>query len=155
MSKMLIVDVAPESIVSQAAPLVAQETEKPVVEVKTVAKFASKEAYLDILAKHMIPYKVQSGFLRIDGPAGSRLYVANTKTVRRVDISGFETSWTIAKIPHCGPFGAVKQQLQMDGSVEEQLARFELLVHDLLSQPAKEKTTKSIRAEEKIAASES
>lgn len=155
MAKMTIIDVAPETV----AHLTTSSKETPVTETVKVetpkAKFAEQDAYLDILAKHIVPYSVQSGFIRVEGPKGNRLYIANTKTVRRVDISGFEASWVIAKLPHCGPFGSVKQQMLMDGTPSEQLARFELLVETLLAQPAKEKAPKKEKVEEKVAASES
>ena len=120
-------------------------TETTPVVLKTAA-FPTKEQYLAILATAGLQHSLQSGFIKVEGPKGNRLYVAATKTVRRVDISGFEVSFTIAKVPHCGPFGQVKQQMIVDGTVEEQLARFEKLLTELKAQSAKVPALKVVKA---------
>ena len=112
----------------------------------TKQTFATREQYETLLALKGLPHTIQSGFIRVEGAKGNRLYVAATKTVRRIDISGFEVSREIAKVPHVGVFGNVKQQMKMDGSSEDQLARFELLLGELIAQPAKVPAPKAPKA---------
>lgn len=61
--------------------------------------------------KHGYAVTTQKGFVKVAGPKGRVLYVASTKRVGRVDISGFEMEGAGYVSPHCGPFGNVKQQL--------------------------------------------
>jgi len=87
-----------------------------------------------------IPSTVQSGFIRVEGPKGRRVYVAATKKVGRVDISGFTVEFG-AKVPHCGEFGNVKQQLDLDPSLGEDgiVTNFRALIEHMLTLPAVEK----------------
>ena len=107
--------------------------------------YVPRELFENILAEHGLPTKVQSGFIRVEGPKGNRLYVAATKKVGRIDISGFEVAH-LGQVPHCGVFGNVKQQMRMDGTEAEVLARFESLLRSLMTQPAKVKAPKAPKA---------
>lgn len=72
----------------------------------------------------------QKGFVKVMGPKGRVVYVASTKRVGRVDISGFEMEGPGYVTPHCGPFGNVKQQLDFSLPEDEVLSNFQkLLAH--------------------------
>ncbi len=85
----------------------------------------------------------QSGYIRVDGAKGRRVYVANTKRVGRVDISGFELA-TGAHVPHMGVTGNVKQQLDLSPTLGEEgiLASFGNLLTTLKNLPPVEKPAK-------------
>ena len=101
------------------------------------------EKLLAALTTRNLTYIAQSGFLKVEAAKGRLIYIASTKRVGRVDISGFEVSASIGKTPHCGPFGKVKQQLRMDGTEDEVLARFDLLLAELVAQPPVVKEVKA------------
>jgi hypothetical protein len=82
-----------------------------------------------------LEFTEQSGFLKVVQPGG-RLYIAATKTVRRVDISGFEVPQGLGKVPHCGVFGAVKQQLRLGTDSLEALANLDKALDILMALPA-------------------
>jgi len=99
--------------------------------------------FLAVLAELNIPHTVQSGFIRVEGAKGRRLYIAATKRVGRIDISGFEVDFG-AKVPHCGVFGAVKQQMDLSNELTESdiLSNFRALVEHMMTLPAIEKVAK-------------
>lgn len=95
------------------------------------------EKFLAIVAKHGLMIETQSGFHKVLGPKGNQLYVANTKSCRRIDISGFDAGPVLAGPPK-GPNGNVTGMMRMEGLSEtEQLERFEKLILTLKEQPAK------------------
>lgn len=110
---------------------------------KTGITYVDRSKFEALLVKHGFGVMIQSGFLRVDGPRGNRIYVAATKRVGRVDISGFEVGPTVGKTPHMGVSGNVKQQLRMDGTEDEVLERFEKLLEELKTQTAKEPKPKA------------
>jgi len=110
---------------------------------KTNVLYVESSKFLTVLTELEVPFTVQSGFIRVEGAKGRRLYVAATKKVGRVDISGFEVDFG-AKIPHCGPFGNVKQQMDLSPELGEEgiLANFKALVQHMLLLPAVVKEVK-------------
>ena len=104
--------------------------------------YVARSEFETILSHLGMPTKVQSGFIRVEGPKGNRLYVAATKKVGRIDISGFEVG-SSGVTPHCGVFGNVKQQMDMSGTEAEVLERFKVIIGLLLSQPEKVKEVKT------------
>lgn len=86
----------------------------------------------------------QKGFIKVKGKTGRRVYVAVTKRVGRVDLSGFTMEGPGFIEPHCGPFGAVKQQLDMSLPQDEVLANFARLLKVLEELPAAEKAKRSM-----------
>lgn len=103
--------------------------------------FATKEQYLAVLADLGLSHTEQSGFIRVEGAKGRRLYIAATKTVRRVDLSGFEMDLKeeITKVPHCGVFGNVKQQMVVGTGPEGDLERVREVLAHMATLPAIEK----------------
>lgn len=101
---------------------------------KTDILYVEGSKFLAILTDLGVPHTVQSGFIRVEGAKGRRLYVAATKRVGRVDISGFEVDFG-AKVPHCGVFGNVRQQLDLSPELGEEgiLTNFRALVTHLLT----------------------
>lgn len=81
-----------------------------------------------IILESGLPAIPQKGFVKVQGPQGRAVYVANTKRVGRVDISGFEMEGDGFVVPHCGVFGNVRQQLDMGLTKDEILANFRLLL---------------------------
>lgn len=69
-----------------------------------------------ILIAASMSYEPQAGFVKVSGPKGRNLYVAKTKRVARVDVSGFEVDSKEFGVTNLGgeSFGAVKQQLNFD-----------------------------------------
>lgn len=101
-----------------------------------------------IIAELGLKATEQKGFVKVEGPAkGRQVYVAKTKRVGRVDLSGFE-------MEHAGwlrdlggeKFGAVKQQLSFaraegedDASAQERiLTNFRLVLEHMVALPAAE-----------------
>ena len=113
----------------------------PVVTAKVIP-FATLDQYKQAIADAGLSYTEQSGFLRVDGASGRRLYVASTKTVRRIDISGWEFALgRLTKPPHTTITGNVKQQMVIGLGADADLEKFtELLAH-----------MKSLAAVEKVA----
>lgn len=90
-------------------------------------EYASKDHYLLLLDTAQVPYVVQTGFIKVEPVKGRRLYVANAKGgVKRIDLSGFEIPLDqgVTKVPDQGVFGNVRQQMKIEGTVDEQLERF-------------------------------
>ena len=105
--------------------------------------FATKEQYVAILTGLGLPIVEQSGFIKVQCPGG-RLYIAATKTVRRIDLSGFELPLPLqlTKVPHCGPFGKVTQQMEVGTGPAGDLERFEEILSTLQALPAPVKVEK-------------
>lgn len=82
-------------------------------------------------------YEAQAGFVKVTGPAkGRAIYVAKTKSVGRVDISGFSVDEAFGvRAPDGGPFGNVTQQLDFTLPEKDILMNFEALVAHMLSLP--------------------
>lgn len=69
-------------------------------------------------------YTIQSGFIRVDGLPGCRLYIARTKRVGRVDISGFMLDGAGVTELGAEAFCRVKQQLDFSLCESDILATF-------------------------------
>ena len=94
----------------------------------------------------------QAGFTKLQGPAGRQVYVANTKKVGRIDISGFEVDFVEFGVVNLGDesFGAVKQQVDFTKPVEDILVNFiKILKHmQTLSPVVKEKKSKTKKSKD-------
>ena len=119
----------------------------PAPVVPAAAPFATREQYIDVLTQYELTHVEQSGFIKVQCPGG-RLYIAATKTVRRVDLSGFEMDLKeqLTKVPHCGVFGAVKQQMVVGTGPEGDLERFDEVLNHLMSLPAPAPAVKAPKA---------
>jgi hypothetical protein len=124
-----------------------QEKEKQMdttpVAITTPVTYANRSDFELLINEAGLTFREQSGFLRVDGPKGNRIYVAATKTVRRVDLSGFEAPLEIAKPHKLGTFGGVSQELRITGDLVEDLARFATLLEILKAQAPKEPVAKA------------
>jgi hypothetical protein len=91
----------------------------------------------------------QKGFVKVAGPRGRTLYVASTKRVGRVDLSGFTVPAEGGHVqtPHCGEFGNVKQQLRFDRPEPEVLEAFALLLTHMAALTPAEKTERKSPAQ--------
>jgi hypothetical protein len=82
----------------------------------------------------------QKGFIKVMGATGRQVYVAATKRVGRVDISGFTVDLPGVRTLGDGEaFGNVKQQMDFSRTQDEILATFRDLLAHLASLPAAEK----------------
>ncbi len=96
------------------------------------------------LAKEMgLKVLDQRGFIKVTGPKGYALYVASTKRVGRVDLSGFTMGQAGFVSPHCGPFGNVKEQVDFSLDEETILANFALALSTMMGLAPKEKEVKA------------
>jgi hypothetical protein len=113
--------------------------------------FATREQYIALVEKAGADWAEQSGFIRVNSQSGARLYVAATKTVRRVDLSGFTMPLAeeITKLPHCGKFGKVEQQMVVGSGAEGDLERFEEILTALLALPVPAKPEPKPKAPKK------
>lgn len=109
--------------------------------------FATLEAYKALMSSRGLTWVEQSGFLKVEPVKGRRIYVANTKTVRRVDVSGWEASLSLAGTPKGGRFGQVTGQLRIEGDIETQLLMLDALIDELLAQPPVEPKVKAVKVE--------
>lgn len=104
---------------------------------KTNVTYIDAAKFEAIILASQLPYAEQRGFVKVQGPTGRAVYVASTKRVGRVDISGFEVPYGVE--PHCGVFGNVRQQLDFSKTEQEVLLAFEQLLADLKAQAPVEK----------------
>lgn len=100
--------------------------------------YATREAYMAVLTEAGITFDDQSGFIKVLLPGG-RLYVANTKTVRRVDLAEFEFALGRLTTPPSKPNGKVLQQMILGRGEATDLANFKEVLTHLQSLPAIEK----------------
>ena len=80
----------------------------------------------------------QAGFVKVSGPKGRQVYIAKTKRVGRIDVSGFEMPEGTAGVTNLGgeSFGNVHQQLDFTKPAEEILATFRKTLVALAGLPA-------------------
>lgn len=127
---------------TMTTPTVAPAT--ATVAVKPAPIYMTRSEAEDLLESLGLPFIEQSGFIKVALP-GARVYIAATKTIRRVDLSGF-THPTLGKTPHCGEFGAVKQQLILGTSAQEALANLEEVLRYAAALPAPAPKVKAPKA---------
>lgn len=109
---------------------------------KTNVTYVDAAKFEALIKEAGMEMREQAGFVKVLGPKGRNLYVAATKRVGRVDISGFEVEWGIT--PHCGPFGNVKQQLDFSKPEDEILNDFvKTLEHMKTLEPVEKKARKA------------
>jgi len=102
-------------------------------------------AAFDLVVKEFPSLSVEekAQWTKLEGAKGRKVYLPKTKTVRRVDIAGFEVEPSMAMVPKQGVFGAVKQQLRLHGTEVDILNRFRKLLSTLVSLTAVEKAAKA------------
>ena len=84
---------------------------------KLGVRYVSRDLFEKAITEEGFSWLEQSGYLKVSGPKGHRIYVSRQKNVSRVDISGFEHGAGV--VPHCGSFGNVHQQLDMSDQLTE------------------------------------
>lgn len=78
----------------------------------------------------------QSGFIKVAGAKGRQLYIAKTKNVGRVDLSGFLFDGPGVINLGDASFGAVKQQLDFSRDEDDILTSFRSILDYMLTLPA-------------------
>lgn len=111
---------------------------------KTNINYVDACHFETIIKDSGLDYEPQKGFIKVKGKTGRQVYVASTKRVGRVDVSGFTMEGPGFIEPHCGPFGAVKQQLDHSLPQEEILANFTRLLAVLKDLAPAEKVKRSM-----------
>lgn len=97
-----------------------------------------------LIAASGLAAKAQAGFVKVSGPTGRHLYVARTKRVGRVDLSGFEVTDLAVINLGDSSFCSVTQQLDFSQNEETILATFEQLLTIMAAlEPVEPKTRKA------------
>jgi hypothetical protein len=107
------------------------------------------EKFLSIVKENGLSILDQAGYHKCMAAKGRQVYVAKTKEVGRVDISGFEMPATPGVRDLRGErFGGVKQQLDFEGGFTEEqvLEAFRTVVKHMVSLPAAEAKKKKFEA---------
>lgn len=106
------------------------------------AKFAA------VVAEQGLTELPQAGFVKVQGPKGRQVYIAKTKRVGRVDVSGFEMPEGTPSIVNLGgeSFGNVRQQLDFSAPEADVLAAFSLVLGHMKELPALDKISRTPRA---------
>jgi hypothetical protein len=112
---------------------------KPVTYVD-LAKFEA------IVTELNLPAIEQAGFIKVCGPKGRQVYVARTKTVGRVDVSGFTVEHLGVKDLGDDAFGNVRQQLEFAGNEDVILATFRDVLTTMTGLPPLEKQARKAPA---------
>jgi len=114
---------------------------------KTNVTYIDASKFEALILASGLPVAAQKGFVKVQGPKGRQVYVASTKRVGRVDISGFEMPEGPGYVtPHCGPFGNVKQQLDFSLGEDEVLANFAALLEHMKALAPVEKAARKAPA---------
>lgn len=100
-----------------------------------------------IIQKLELSVQVQKGFVKCIGPKGRQVYVPLTKTVGRVDVSGF-TYDIPGVITLAEPVGAVMAQLDFSLPEDEILAAFEATLEHMKTLEPREIIRKARAARE-------
>jgi len=94
-------------------------------EESVINKYASLASYKEVLSRREdMTVLDQSGYIRVESRGGQRLYVSKTKTVRRVDVYGFEHGLGLLTTMSGNPHGKVIQQLMLGKGSENDISTF-------------------------------
>jgi hypothetical protein len=91
---------------------------------KTETTYVAQDKFLAIVEELGLETQEQAGFIKVKGPEGHRLYVARTKKVGRVDISGFTCADSVPGVRVLDDdlkFGGVKEQIEFSGRTEDEI----------------------------------
>src|SRR5262249_43252561 len=93
--------------------------------------YVNASKFQALIVESELANKPQSAFMKVSGAKGRNVYVPLTKTVGRVDISGFTVEMEgVRTLDEDEKFGAVLQQIDFSRTEEEILSTFsELLAH--------------------------
>jgi hypothetical protein len=100
-------------------------------------EWMTREDVLGLISSKGLQILQQSGYFKVEASKGNRVYVPVTKTVRKVFLSGFEVSMSLAEMPKNGAFGSVKQQMKVEGTKVQQLERLGQILDILIAQDPK------------------
>jgi hypothetical protein len=115
------------------------DTNIPEAVVLPTQTFLDPDKFAVRAAGHGLIVQTQSAWIKIfragDGSKGPRLYVANGKTCRQINIASCEVPFHFASPAGAKAQGSVKQLMKLEGTEEEVLARFDSVIEHLLAQP--------------------
>lgn len=102
---------------------------------KKNVNYVDAQKFENMILESGLAYEVQKGFVKISGAKGRNVYVARTKLVGRVDLSGFEMEDS-GVVPHsAGTFGAVSQEIDFSLPESEILDTFARVLETLRTLP--------------------
>lgn len=90
-----------------------------------------------------LDHQEQAGFVKVSGERGRNVYVARTKRVGRVDVSGFKAEFPGVTDLGDMSFGKVEQQLDFNLPEDDILRNFRRLLGVLKAMPAAEPTART------------
>jgi hypothetical protein len=111
---------------------------------KTNTTYVDACHFEQIIEASGLAYEPQKGFIKVKGATGRQVYVASTKRVGRVDISGFLMEGPGIRDLGGESFGAVKQQLDFSLTQDEILGHFARTLEVLKALPPAEKVKRSM-----------
>jgi hypothetical protein len=79
----------------------------------------------------------QAGFVKVAGKKGRNVYIAKTKRVGRIDLSGFEVKMVGIEDLGGEAFGAVKQQVDFSRTQDEILATTKAVLEHMVTPEAR------------------
>lgn len=92
--------------------------------------------------------RVQAGFIKVPGERGRAIYIAKTKRVGRIDVSGFVSPTKGLVNLGDSKFGAVEQQLNVGLPEEEIMENLENLLDHMLTLEARVTVKETKKAKE-------
>lgn len=103
--------------------------------------YVAQDKVETIIAKHPgLTVTTQAGFVKLSAAAGRNLYVARTKGVGRIDVSGFLFEDPgVRTLGEGERFGKVHQQFDFTRTEDEILASLDACLGHMLTLPAAEK----------------
>lgn len=113
---------------------------------KTKKTMIDAAKFEEMIVARLLPHVAQKGFVKVTTPNGHRMYIANTKTVGRIDLSGFEMPEGTEGIVRLGgeSFGLVRQQVEFVGRTEDEiLATTAQVLDHMMTLPPAEKAKKA------------
>ena len=108
--------------------------------------YVARERFEAIASKLGLPCLEQAGFVKVSGAKGRNMYVARTKRVGRVDLSGFvpEGIEGVTVLPEGERFGAVHAQLDFSRTEKEILATYAACLKHMKKLPERVVEKKSV-----------
>lgn len=106
--------------------------------------YVAPSKLLDIVAELGLPLREQRGFHKVSPSAGRAIYIANTKAVGRVDLSGFTFEGAGVRDLGGESFCSVKQQVDFSRTEDEILATFRAVCEHLATLAPREKEKRAV-----------
>jgi hypothetical protein len=111
--------------------------------------YVPQEKLLAVVEQMGLSVEEKKVWLKIAGPSGARVYLPKRKDVARVDIADMTAPEGTSIKLGGRSFGAVKEQLDMQGTEEQILERFRAVLSHMQSlPPAQPKAKRDVKSEQ-------